>query len=162
MEEISNYMRRKNKKAELKRAKYAAATLYTSIFTLIFLVVTAPAIASATKGLDIHFTSVDTHIDNTEWQYPNETIEQKIVRYANEYGVNPERALAIGKCESSLNPKATNWQGSTASGVFMWTKPTWEYIGSPGDRFNADDNIKAFMEWYPTHSSWWQCDKLTK
>lgn len=90
-----------------------------------------------------------------------ETVEEMIVRLANEYGVDPERAKAIAWCESRYNPLATN-QNSSAAGIYQWLKGSWEWIGSPGDRLNAEDNIRAFMKWYPKHPSWWSCDALIK
>lgn len=85
-----------------------------------------------------------------------ETIEDKIAKAAIQYGVDVETSLRIAMCESSLNPLARN-PTSSASGLYAFTVGTWEYIGSPGDRFNADDSIKAFMEWYPKFPSWWSC-----
>lgn len=91
-----------------------------------------------------------------------ETIEAMVRRLATEYGVSPDRAVAIATCESSLDPSARNRQGSSATGLYQWTAPTWEWIGSPGDRLDAEDNARAFMEWYPRYPHWWQCQGLMK
>lgn len=154
---------RKRKEKSISKARYASKTLRTTVAMIAVLVIFGDlAACMAQGGLDIKLVSVDVHGPSAPMTYPNESIEQKIVRYANEYGVDPERAKTIAWCESRYDAKAMNWQGSTASGVFMWTEPTWKYIGSPGDRFNADDNIKAFMEYWPTHKGWWVCTKLTE
>ncbi len=79
-----------------------------------------------------------------------------IGQLASKYGVDPVVALRIAKCESGLDPFAKN-QDSSATGIYQWTIGTWEYIGSPGDRLNAEDNIRAFMIHYPSSPSWWVC-----
>lgn len=89
-----------------------------------------------------------------------ETVEQMIVRMANEYGVDPNRALAIAWCESRFDPNARNWEGSTAKGVYQFTDPTWKWIGAEGHQFDVEENIKQFMIWYPKKPSWWACDEL--
>lgn len=84
------------------------------------------------------------------------SVSDLIVKLAFEYGVDPKTALRIGNCESGLKPDARN-RKSTATGVFQWLEGTWYYIGSPGDRLNAEDNIRAFMVWYPKNPGWWEC-----
>jgi soluble lytic murein transglycosylase-like protein len=91
-----------------------------------------------------------------------ETVEDMVRRIASEGGVNPDRAVAIAFCESRLDPSARNWQGSSATGLFQFIDSTWKYIGSPGDRLDAEDSARAFVEWYPGHESWWACHGLTE
>lgn len=90
------------------------------------------------------------------------TIEAKIRAAAKLYNVNPDKALAIAKCESQLKPNTRNWQGSTAKGIFQFTDPTWKYIGAKGHQFDVDENIKQFMKWYPKFPSWWACNTIVK
>lgn len=85
-----------------------------------------------------------------------ETPEQIIRRLAPQYGVSTETALRIAKCESGLDPNAKNPK-SSATGIYQWLTGTWEYIGNPGDRTNAEDSIKAFLTHYPNHPGWWTC-----
>lgn len=75
---------------------------------------------------------------------------------AMEYEVNTDLALRIAHCESNFDPLAKN-PHSSASGLYQFTDGTWEYIGAPGDRFNTEDNARAFMIWYPKHPNWWVC-----
>lgn len=67
-----------------------------------------------------------------------------------------EQAVRIAKCESKFDAYAVN-PNSNASGVYQWLESTWEWIESPGDRLNAQDNIDAFVEWYPRYPGWWEC-----
>ncbi len=89
---------------------------------------------------------------------PPNTVEvyNLILKLANEYGVNPETALRIANCESGYKYAAKN-PYSSATGVYQWLEGTWENIGSPGYRLDAEDNIRAFMTWYPENKSWWTC-----
>lgn len=80
----------------------------------------------------------------------------RIQAAAGAAGIDPEAAVRIAACESSLNPKAQN-ATSTAKGLYQFLDSTWEYIGSPGDPLNSDDAIAAFVEWYPKHPEWWVC-----
>lgn len=84
------------------------------------------------------------------------SIRKRIEVSARLSGVDVEDAIRIAECESSLNPAAKNSQ-SSALGLYQWLNGTWEYIGSPGDRLNAQDNIEAFLEWYPRYPGWWEC-----
>jgi len=95
--------------------------------------------------------------DKYQFSGPGE-IQAIIQRSARLHGVNPQKALEIAECESGYNPKAKN-KNSTAVGTFQWLESTWEWIGSPGDRLNAYDNITAFMVYYPKYPEWWaECD----
>lgn len=85
-----------------------------------------------------------------------ESVREMIARMAPAYGVDTETALRIAQCESGLDPMAKS-TASSASGVYQWIDGTWDFIGHPGDRFDAEQNIKAFLEYYPTHRQWWSC-----
>ena len=80
-----------------------------------------------------------------------------IIDMAREYGVSEEVALAIAQCESGLDPYAMN-PVSSAKGIYQFTDGTWEYIKAQGHQFDAEENIKNFMIWYPLHPDWWQCE----
>ena len=84
-----------------------------------------------------------------------EQIEEKIVFYAEVFGVSSEDALRIARCESGLNHKAENINGS-ATGVFQFIRKTWKN-NCKGDVYNADANIICFMQNYPAHKEWWEC-----
>lgn len=86
----------------------------------------------------------------------DETVEGRIRLAAREYGVNEETAVRIAKCESSLNPKAAH-PISTAKGLFMFTDPTWKWIGAKGSQFDEAESIKQFMINYPLRPWWWEC-----
>jgi len=85
-----------------------------------------------------------------------EQIKNLIVDYAQMSSVSSQTALRIAQCESGYQYAVKN-PNSSATGVYQWTIGTWEAIGSPGDRLNPHDNIRAFMEWYPSNPSWWVC-----
>lgn len=73
-------------------------------------------------------------------------------------GVDPELAVRVANCESGLDPSKKN-PNSSASGLYQFIDSTWEYIGAPGDRFNSDDSIAAFVEWFPKHPEWWNASE---
>jgi len=81
-------------------------------------------------------------------------VKSQIQRSAKLHGVDPEKALAIAECESGYKPLAKN-NNSTAVGVYQFLESTWEWIGSPGNRYDARDNIEAFMVYYPKYPEWW-------
>ena len=86
-------------------------------------------------------------------------MEKLIIKSAKLHGVDPSIALAVAECESSFKPMAKN-KNSTAIGVYQFLSKTWEYIGSPGNRLDARDNINAFMVHYPKNPEWWEeCNK---
>lgn len=91
-----------------------------------------------------------------EESYGTGDVQDLIIKLSLEYGVDTDTALRIAKCESGFDPNAKN-PNSTATGIYQWLSTTWQNIGSPGDRLNAEDNIRAFMVWYPKHPGWWVC-----
>lgn len=97
---------------------------------------------------------------NDDYQFWSEDdIRLEIIKTANLHGIDANEALRIAECESGLNPQAKNYN-STAKGLYQFLDSTWQYIGSPGDRFNVRDNINAFMVYYPKNPKWWEeCNK---
>lgn len=93
----------------------------------------------------------ETHYDQ---RTTAETIESRIRADAAVSKVEPDVAVRIARCESSLNPHAKNPQ-SSARGLYQFTDSTWVYIGTPGDREDAGASINAFLTYYPLHPEWW-------
>lgn len=87
---------------------------------------------------------------------PEENIRYKIIRAALEAGIDPDTAVRIARCESSLDPFAKN-KHSSAAGLYQWTQWTWEYIGAPGSPYDVDESIRQFMIHFPKHPGWWVC-----
>ena len=84
------------------------------------------------------------------------SVTDKIRYYSKIFGVDPNTALRIGKCESNLNPNAENINGS-ATGIYQFIRKTWhDYC--EGDVYNEDANIICFMRMYPQHPGWWECE----
>jgi hypothetical protein len=101
-----------------------------------------------------------THIDYKR-EHKDETpmdrmsVQDKIVYYADIFGVDREDALRIAKCESGFNPKAENVNGS-ATGVYQFIRKTWQNY-CDGDVYNADANIICFVRLYNEHPGFWEC-----
>jgi soluble lytic murein transglycosylase-like protein len=83
------------------------------------------------------------------------SVQDKIVFYADMFGVDRQAALQIAECESGFNPNAENIEGS-ATGVFQFIRKTWKN-NCAGDVYNPDHNIICFMQNYPEHKNWWEC-----
>lgn len=88
--------------------------------------------------------------------WTDSSIRERIKTMAEEYGVNVNTALRIANCESGFNPSASN-RTSTAKGVYQFLDGTWDYIGATGQQYDAEENIRMFMIWYPRYPSWWLC-----
>ena len=84
------------------------------------------------------------------------TVPDKIVYYAEIFGVNTEVALRIANCESKFNPNAENLN-SSATGVYQFIRKTWK-SNCEGNVYNADANIICFVRMYPKHPEWWECE----
>lgn len=89
-------------------------------------------------------------------QITTEEVYQEIIRQSKEKKFNVQLALRIADCESDFHYDAKN-PSSTATGVYSWTKPTWDFIGATEDRKDHRANIKHFLEWYHKHPGWWEC-----
>ncbi len=74
---------------------------------------------------------------------------------AVEEGVNPQTAVRIARCESSLNVTAKN-KHSSAKGLYQFIDGTWNAY-CEGDVFNYEDNINCFLELYNKYPTWWEC-----
>ncbi len=74
---------------------------------------------------------------------------------STKYGVDEQVALRIAECESNFNHLADN-PNSSASGVYQFIDNTWEHY-CKGDVHDAEANITCFMQLYPAHPEWWEC-----
>lgn len=86
-----------------------------------------------------------------------ERIEDMIRDAATEYGLDPSHAVILAQCESRLDERAAN-PNSTAKGLYQFTDSTWAHIKAQGHQYDAEENIKQFMIWYPIHPEWWVCE----
>ena len=82
-------------------------------------------------------------------------VREKIIYYADIFGVDKNDALRIAECESQFNPEAENVNGS-ATGVYQFIRKTWKDY-CDGDVKNPDANIICFMRLYPKHPNFWAC-----
>lgn len=89
------------------------------------------------------------------------TVEQLILKKANEFGVSPTTALRVAKCESNYDRLAKN-KNSSASGIFQFLDSTWNVVnkkrGVHYDKWNAEQNIENAM-WLAKNVGWsqWEC-----
>lgn len=136
------------------------------LFPLLYLTVLFTLLATGIYGLSERVDSIQRdYVESTELLHElgpllaqNQTIEQKIRAYAKIYGtVDADRAVLIAKCESNLDPFASN-KTSTAKGVYQFLDGTWEAIGAEGSPYDADESIRQFMIWYPSNQDWWECE----
>lgn len=95
-------------------------------------------------------------ISTTQKEISTTDVQDLIIEMALDYGVDVDTALRIAECESGYQWDAKN-SASSATGVYQWLNSTWINIGSPGDRLNPEDNIRAFMLFYPLYPGWWVC-----
>lgn len=84
------------------------------------------------------------------------TLEQMIVQYSIDYGINYETSLRIAHCESKMGKYKYNLQGSSAKGIFQFINSTWDNY-CDGDVLNDEDNVRCFTKLYKNHPSWWVC-----
>ncbi len=73
---------------------------------------------------------------------PVEVIKQEIVRQAEIYDVDPDKALKLAECESQFNNLAKN-PNSTALGVYQYLIKTWEETQSFKKHRKARTDYKA-------------------
>lgn len=88
--------------------------------------------------------------------------EQAIINYityqAQQNNIDPDVAINIAMCESSLDPRAKN-KTSSAEGLWQFTTPTWnDYC--EGDKTNIIDSTTCFMNVYKKHPTWWDCHSI--
>ena len=87
--------------------------------------------------------------------YSKEEVEQLIVKYSDEFGINSETPKCIAFRESGYNQFSKN-KRSTASGVFQYLTSTWKHTdeGKAGmSVFDADANVKAAVKYMAVHKS---------
>ncbi len=87
--------------------------------------------------------------------YSKEEVEQLIIQYSNEYGIDSATPLCIARKESGFNQFSKN-RRSTASGVFQYLTSTWRHTdeGKAGlDVYDADANVKAAVKYMAVHKS---------
>ncbi len=100
-------------------------------------------------------TSVEVLGNLTGRTYTPEEVQQLIVEYSAQYGLNPETPLCIAKWESGYNQFSKN-RHSTASGVFQYLTSTWRHTdeGKAGmSIFDAEANVKAAVKYMAIHKS---------
>ena len=93
-------------------------------------------------------------------------IQQIIVDAANRYGVDPNRALRIAKCESGFNPNAVNYsynENGYPSGLFQHISGYWGaraakygYAGASVFDPVANANVTMGM-WRDGAANLWEC-----
>lgn len=116
-------------------------------------------IAEAEAPVEAHNSTVSAL--EAQIQPPKPTVAELIFIYAEKYGLDPNYALSIARCESGLNPLAKN-PNSSASGVFQFLNSTWASVnrlrGIQADVFNAEQNIDNAM-WLAKNEGWhhWEC-----
>lgn len=67
-----------------------------------------------------------------------------------------ETAVRIAICESQLGKYKTNWQGSSAYGLYQFMSKTFNAY-CVGDIKNDTDQIKCFIKLYNKYPTWWEC-----
>lgn len=91
----------------------------------------------------------------------SETVEQIVRRVAKEEGVDPDLATRVAKCESGLNPGATNTnpQGSVDRGLFQ-INSRWHPECSDETALDAERSSRFFCKAFKEgHLSWWNATK---
>ncbi len=84
------------------------------------------------------------------------TLEQMIINYSIENGINYETSLRIANCESKMGKYKTNWEGSSAYGLYQFMPRTFNAY-CQGSIESDIDQIRCFTKLYKSHPSWWLC-----
>ena len=84
------------------------------------------------------------------------TITETITRISTEENFDPIVAIRIAKCESQLGKYKKNWEGSSATGLYMFMPNTFSHYCS-GTIESDIDQIRCFIRLYYKHSGWWEC-----
>lgn len=92
-----------------------------------------------------------------EEQLTNEQVLEKIKFYSGVFQMDSEKAIKVAKCESGLNPKAENIEGS-ATGLYQFIRKTWK-ANCKGNVYNADANIICFMQHFKDNPGAWSASK---
>lgn len=106
-------------------------------------------------------------------EQPKETavassIEQIIIDAANKYGIDPNYALRIARCESSLDPNTVNYNyaevpGHHPSGLFQhltnyWPQRAIDYGYAGASVFDPVANANVTMAmWAKEGTGQWEC-----
>jgi soluble lytic murein transglycosylase-like protein len=88
--------------------------------------------------------------------YLEKEMQNIIFQAAIDADIDPQTAIRIAKCESTMNPYAMN-PDTGAKGLFQFLDSTWAWIEAEGSPYNPYDAARAFAEWYPKHPEWWVC-----
>lgn len=93
-------------------------------------------------------------------------VQAIIIAAANKYGIDPQRALRIAKCESGFNPNAVNYgyaENGNPSGLFQHLSGYWParaakygYAGASVFDPVANANVTMGM-WRDGGSGAWEC-----
>lgn len=106
-------------------------------------------------------TLVDSIIERKLPEAKAETVEQIIKRVALGEGVDPGLALRVAKCESGLNPAATNRNanGSLDRGLYQWNDK-WHPEITDEIAFDVERATKAFCAAEKAgHLDWWNATR---
>jgi hypothetical protein len=162
---------KRRKQREMRRAALATLTLYTCAMGIISIVAYQELFkAKPVEAQNSEIYTVEKPVVPPLVEVVQETVEQIIERKAAEYGVDAEYAKKISFCESSNDPSAVNWQGSSASGLFMFTRDTfldgirWRGLDwTLNDRFDAEKSTDMAM-WFVKKEGWkrWACEKIVE
>jgi soluble lytic murein transglycosylase-like protein len=83
-------------------------------------------------------------IQQTNLMRVMEQVDSAIATASQKYGIPSELLYDIAFSESSLDPTKTNQQGSSATGLYQFTSPTWDtvmkYQGMPGSSLKLPNN----------------------
>ena len=91
----------------------------------------------------------------------SETIEERIRRISGEEMVDSDLAMRVAKCESSLNPNATNTNtdGSIDRGLFQ-INSKWHPEVTADQAFDAEFSTRFFCKAFKAGNlSWWDATK---
>lgn len=91
----------------------------------------------------------------TGYKYSKEEVQELIISYSAQYGIDPSTPLCIARLESGFNQFSKN-RSSTASGVFQYLSGTWKGTdeGKAGlSVFDAESNVKAAVKYMAIHKN---------
>ncbi|NCD07196.1 MAG: hypothetical protein EOL97_13865 [Spirochaetia bacterium] len=102
---------------------------------------------------------IPNHPQNATTSLPehnNATIEQAIINYSIDNGINYETSLRIADCESKMGKYKVNWDGSSAYGLYQFMPRTFNAY-CQGSIESDIDQIRCFIKLYNKHPNWWVC-----
>ena len=109
------------------------------------------ALASLTADLEEFKATIEPPQVIERWL----TEEELIRNYAAVYGVNPDMAVAVAKCESSLNPNAIG-DGGHSRGLWQIHRPSHPYM-TDEKAFNPEESTKWAMPRLKETPRIWTC-----